>query len=142
MKKTTEKGRLIRVDVNSYKMHNTKVLIIDAECSDRENFLKILRNTEVDMDIESDLEQALINYKNKEFDAIFIGEILDGESKIKQFFSRFKNTLIIGIEKKFNNDFRKILMLEGVELILHKPVKSEQLAVIFRNELQDKMINI
>lgn len=140
VKKTIEKSNFRKFDINTFKMKDTRVLIIDNDDICNEVISKMLKEVEAEANIVKNAQEALSKFGEKEYDIIFVADIFNNEKAGMEFLSKMKNVLVVGMDANLSNEFRNLLNKYGVELFLLKPVKFEQLAVIFRNELQNKII--
>lgn len=136
-------------NVAGFKMKETRALVADDGEGMNQTVSEMLRQFNIEVDIAKNKEEAVKLFEQRKYDLILIScamsSGIDGGETVRQIRNmgeRGKNQLIIGLAAKIEGGIKKVLNKYNVELILFKPVKYHQIAVILRNELPDKIIPV
>lgn len=128
-------------------MKETKVLIVDDNEINNYVLEQMLKRFDIDVDIAKSGEEAIDKFMVNEYDLVFMDYLLppgiDGIEtvrRIRNLSERGKKQFIIGLTANTMEEFQKGLNENNVELILLKPIKFQQMAVILQKELPDKVI--
>lgn len=147
-------GRINRYDVRennintvSFTMKETRALIADDDENNTDIVSQILKQFNIEVDTAKNGEEAVELYKQKKYDVIFMDYLMppgiNGIEAVRQIRSmgkRGEKQLIIGLSADIMEEFKKGLNQYNVEIILFKPVKHQQIAVILKNELPEKIV--
>ncbi|MCI5602894.1 MAG: response regulator [Lachnospiraceae bacterium] len=131
----------------AFTMKDTKVLIVDDNEINNYVLEQMLKRFDIDVDIAKSGEEAIDKFMVNEYDLILMDYLLppgiDGIEtvrRIRNLSERGKNQFIIGLTANTMEEFKKGLNENNVELILLKPIKFQQMAVILQKELPDKVV--
>lgn len=131
----------------AFTMKETKVLIVDDNEINNYVLEQMLKRFDIDVDIAKSGEEAIDKFMVNEYDFVFMDYLLppgiDGIEtvrRIRNLNERGKKQFIIGLTANTMEEFQKGLNENNVELILLKPIKFQQMAVILQKELPDKVI--
>ena len=131
----------------AFTMKETKVLIVDDNEINNYVLEQMLKRFDIDVDIAKSGEEAIDKFMVNEYDLVFMDYLLppgiDGIEtvrRIRNLNERGKKQFIIGLTANTMEEFQKGLNENNVELILLKPIKFQQMAVILQKELPDKVI--
>ena len=131
----------------AFTMKETKVLIVDDNEINNYVLEQMLKRFDIDVDIAKSGEEAIDKFMVNEYDLVFMDYLLppgiDGIEtvrRIRNLNERGKKQFIIGLTANTMEEFQKDLNENNVELILLKPIKFQQMAVILQKELPDKVI--
>ena len=131
----------------AFTMKDTKVLIVDDNEINNYVLEQMLKRFDIDVDIAKSGEEAIDKFMVNEYDLILMDYLLppgiDGIEtvrRIRNLSERGKNQFIIGLTANTMEEFQKGLNENNVELILLKPIKFQQMAVILQKELPDKVV--
>ena len=134
--------------VNSIQMRNTRVLVVDDNEINNYVVKQMMKSFCIEADVALSGEEAIKMYGAYEYDMILMDYLMppgiDGietVKRIRQDGERGKRQLIIGITSTSDDEFKNGLNEYGVELILYKPLKLQQMAVFLQNELAHKIID-
>lgn len=129
-----------------FKMVNTKALIVDDNEINNYVVAQMLKSFDIEADIALSGETAVELFKEKDYDFILMDYLMppgmngiDTVAKIREIGERGKKQLIIGLTAHTVNEFKEGLNRYGVELIIFKPVKFQQMEVILQKELPEKI---
>ena len=107
----------------------------------------MLKRFDIDVDIAKSGGEAIDKFMVNEYDLVFMDYLLppgiDGIEtvrRIRNLNERGKKQFIIRLTANTMEEFQKGLNENNVELILLKPIKFQQMAVILQKELPDKVI--
>lgn len=132
--------------IDTITMKDTRVLIVDDNEINNYVVEQMLKKFKVQVDIALSGETAIEMFKQNEYDLILMDYLLppgiDGVEtvrRIRELGERGEKQLIIGLTANTIEEFKEGLNKYNVELILFKPVKYQQMAVIFQKELPDKI---
>ena len=131
----------------AFTMKDTKILIVDDNEINNYVLEQMLKRFDIDVDIAKSGEEAIDKFMVNEYDLILMDYLLppgiDGIEtvrRIRNLSERGKNQFIIGLTANTMEEFQKGLNENNVELILLKPIKFQQMAVILQKELPDKVV--
>lgn len=131
----------------AFTMKETKVLIVDDNEINNYVLEQMLKRFDIDVDIAKSGEEAIDKFMVNEYDLVFMDYLLpsgiDGIEtvrRIRNLNERGEKQFIIGLTANTMEEFQKGLNENNVELILLKPIKFQQMAVILQKELPDKVI--
>lgn len=134
---------------SSFVMKGTRALITDDNEVNNNIVSQMLKQFNIEVDTAKNGEEAVELFKQKEYDMVLMDYLMppgiDGVEtvrRIRNLGHRGENQLIIGLTANIAEEFKKGLNKYNVELILFKPVKYNQIAVILQNELPDKIIPV
>lgn len=129
-----------------FVMKDTRALIVDDNEINDYIVREMLKQFHVEADVALSGEQAVELYSNNQYDLVFMDYQMppgiDGcetVRRIRRMGERGKNQLIIGLTANTVEDFKAGLNEQNVELILFKPVKMDQIALILQKELANKI---
>lgn len=135
-------------DWETFVMKETRVLVADDNEMNNHMVAQMLRNFNVEVDTVTSGEEAIKLFKRKEYDMILMDYLMppgmDGVETIRQIRNlgtKGEQQLIIGLTANTVEEFKEGLNQYNVELILYKPLKYQQMAVIFQNELPQKIVS-
>ena len=108
----------------------------------------MLKRFDIDVDIAKSGEEAIDKFMVNEYDLVFMDYLsarqgiygIETVRRIRNLNERGKKQFIIGLTANTMEEFQKGLNENNVELILLKPIKFQQMAVILQKELPDKVI--
>lgn len=133
---------------DSFKMRDMKVLIVDDNEINNYVVGKMLSEFGIDVDVATSGLSALEKVQNNEYDIIFMDYLMppgiDGVEtvkRIREMGEKGEKQLIIGLTANTIKEFKDGLNKYGVELILFKPVKYQQMMVILQKEFPDKIFS-
>ncbi len=136
-----------KIFIETFTMRDTRVLIVDDNEINNYVVEQMLKRFNVEVDVATSGEEAINKFKDNEYDLILMDYLLppgiDGIEtvrRIRNLNERGKNQFIIGLTANTMEEFQKGLNENNVELILLKPIKFQQMAVILQKELPDKVI--
>lgn len=131
---------------DNLKMKNTKILIVDDNEINNYVIAKMLKQFNIEVDEALSGEKAIELYKDNEYDMVLMDYLMptgmdgiEAVSQIRKMGDRGKEQLIIGLTSNTISEFKEGLNKYDVELILFKPVKYQQMAVILQKELANKV---
>lgn len=131
----------------AFTMKETKVLIVDDNEINNYVLEQMLKRFDIDVDIAKSGEEAIDKFMVNEYDLVFMDYLLPPEidgietvRRIRNLNERGKKQFIIGLTANTMEEFQKGLNENNVEIILLKPIKFQQMAVILQKELPDKVI--
>lgn len=132
-------------DVTHLKMMNTRALIIDD--NDISNYImeNILQYFGVETDVAVSGYEGIEMFGKNEYDMVFLDYIMPDINGIEtarmlRKMENGRNQLIIGLTASTIPEFKEGLNSLGIELILFKPIKQEQIGFILAKELTDKAV--
>lgn len=135
--------------VDSFRMKGTRALITDDNEVNNYVVSQMLKHFNIKVDTARNGEEAVELFKKNEYDMILMDYLMppgiDGietVKRIRSLGSRGENQLIIGLTANIVDEFKEGLNRYNVELILFKPVKYQQMAVILQKELPDKIVPV
>lgn len=135
------------INTVSFTMKETRALIADDDENNTDIISQILKQFNIEVDTAKNGEEAVELYKQKKYDVIFMDYLMppgiNGIEAVRQIRSmgkRGEKQLIIGLSAEIMEEFKKGLNQYNVEIILFKPVKHQQIAVILKNELPEKIV--
>lgn len=135
--------------VSGIKMRDTRALIVDDNSINNYVVKQMLSSFDIDVDVAISGEEALELYKKKDYDLVLMDYQMPGGmdgietvKHIRESGEKGKRQLIIGLTAYTIEEFKKGLNDLGVELIIFKPVKFQQMSVILQKELSEKVINL
>lgn len=132
-------------DVNSFHMRDTRALVVDD--NEISNFVvtNILDSYGVKADIALSGKEAIELFEDNEYDIVFMDYVMPDMDGIEttgrlREMKNGKDQLIIGITASTVPKFKEGLNKLGVELIIFKPIKQEQIGFILSKELSNKVV--
>ncbi len=135
----------IRPQTN-FKMVNTKAMIVDDNEINNYVVAQLLNQFDIEVDIALSGEKAIELFEKNDYDLILMDYLMppgmngiDTVAKIREMGERGQKQLIIGLTANTVDEFKEGLNRYGVELIIFKPVKFQQMEVILQKELPDKI---
>lgn len=132
-------------DISDLRMTDTRVLVIDNSGTSNYVMKSILGDFGVHVDVALNSHDGIEKFKNDKYDIIFMDYIMpdmngiDTAKKIRSM-NNGKDQLIIGLTESMVPEFREGLNSLGIELMLFKPVKKEQIGFILSKELPHKAV--
>ena len=122
-------------DVNSFHMRDTRALVVT----------NILDSYGVKADIALSGKEAIELFEDNEYDIVFMDYVMPDMDGIEttgrlREMKNGKDQLIIGITASTVPKFKEGLNKLGVELIIFKPIKQEQIGFILSKELSNKVV--
>lgn len=140
-----ESGDSKSEDISGLKLKDAKALVI--EDNDINNYLivSILEHFGVEADVATSGSKAVEMYQKNQYDIVFIDNSMpdmDGTEAARRIraLECGRGQLIIGLSATTMPEFKEGLNALGIELILSKPVKQEQIGFILLKELPDKAV--
>ena len=138
----------IEESITTMKYHNLRVLLVDD--NEINNFMTkhMLEEYGVEVDIALSGEEGLLLYNKNSYDIVFMDYMLPGMNgieavhEIRKCGERGKNQMIIGISAYVMEVFKNELNKLGVELLLMKPVKAEQMGIILLKDFKHKIVSL
>lgn len=131
----------------TFTMRDTKILIVDDNEINNYVVEKMLNRFGIAVDVATNGEEAIEKFKKNEYDLIMMDYLMppgiDGIETVKRIRTlgeRGRKQFIIGLTANTVDKFKNGLNENNVELILLKPIKYQQMAVILQKELSDKVI--
>lgn len=144
-KDTIDSHTGIRPQTN-FKMVNTKALIVDDNEINNYVVAQLLNQFDIEVDIALSGEEAIELFEKNDYDLILMDYLMppgmngiDTVARIREMGERGQKQLIIGLTANTVDEFKEGLNRYGVELIIFKPVKFQQIEVILQKELPDKI---
>lgn len=132
-------------DMSNLRMRSTRALVIDG--SDKSNYRmkRVLEGFGVKADVAVNGGEAIDMYKHNMYDIVFIDYSMpdmDGidAAKCIRGVERGREQLIVGLAVNTISEFKEGLNALGIELILQKPVKREQVGLILSKEIPNKVL--
>lgn len=137
----------IKKFTDSFVMSDTRILIVDDNEINNYVVEQMLKRFKVEVDIALSGEEAIELFEQKDYDLILMDYLLppginwvETVKRIRESGKKGENQLIIGLTSNTIDEFKEGLNKYNVELILFKPIKYQQMAVILQKELADKVI--
>lgn len=137
----------IKKFTDSFVMSDTRILIVDNNEINNYVVEQMLKRFKVEVDIALSGEEAIELFEQKDYDLILMDYLLppgingvETVKRIRESGKKGENQLIIGLTSNTIDEFKEGLNKYNVELILFKPIKYQQMAVILQKELADKVI--
>lgn len=131
---------------DTFVMRDTKVLIVDDNEINNYVVEQMLKKFNIEVDVALNGESAINQFEKKDYDLILMDYLMppgiDGVEtvrRIRQLGDRGKKQLIIGLTANTIDEFKNGLNKYNVELIIFKPIKHQQMALILQKELADKI---
>lgn len=135
-----------RKSIDNLKFANAKVLIVDDNEINNLVTEQMLKSYGVGVDVATSGAEAIELYDKNEYDVVFMDYLMpdmngiETISKIRDLNDRGKEQLFVGLSSYVVEAFQAGLQELDVELIITKPIKSEQLGIILLNEIREKAI--
>lgn len=132
-------------DISNLHMTDTRALVIDNNSMSNYIMESILEHFGVHADVALNSHDGIEMFKNNKYDIIFLDYIMpdmngiDTAKKIRSM-ENGREQLIIGLTASVQPEFKEGLNSLGIELILFKPVKKEQVGFILSKELPHKAV--
>lgn len=132
-------------DMSDLRMTDTRVLVIDDNSISNYVMESILEDFGVHVDVALNGRDGIEKFENSRYDIIFMDYIMPdmngiGTAKAIRGMENGKDQLIIGLTASIEPEFREGLNSLGIELMLLKPVKKEQIGFILSKELPHKAV--
>ncbi|MDE5781200.1 MAG: response regulator [Lachnospiraceae bacterium] len=132
-------------DISDLRMTDTRVLVIDNSGTSNYVMQNILGDFGVHVDVALNSHDGIEKFKNNRYDIIFMDYVMPGMNGIDtakkiRSMKNGKEQLIIGLTASMVPEFREGLNSLGIELMLFKPVKKEQIGFILSKELPHKAV--
>lgn len=137
---------IIQDSINNLKFKDAHVLLVDDNEINNYVAEQILKNFNVQVDVATSGKQALELYKTHEYDIVFMDYMMpemngiDTIKAIRRTGERGEQQMFVGLSSYVVEAFHDGLNKLGVELIIMKPIKLEQVGIILLNELRDKVV--
>lgn len=138
----------IEESITTIKYHNLRVLLVDDNEINNIMTKHMLEEYGVEVDIALSGEEGLLLYNKNSYDIVFMDYMLPGMNgieavhEIRKCGERGKNQMIIGISAYVMDVFKNELNKLGVELLLMKPVKAEQMGIILLKDFKHKIVSL
>lgn len=131
--------------INNFTMKNTRALVIDDNEISNYIIQQMLEQFGIQVDIAMSGIEGVEMYNNNDYDVVFVDYIMPDMDGIETATAirnteKGKKQLMIGLTASTVPVFKSGLNELGIELILFKPVKKEQMAFILYHELKDKVV--
>lgn len=132
-------------DMSNLRMRSTRALVIDDSDKSNRKMLSVLESFGVKTDVALNGSDAIKLYKKNSYDIVFVDYSMpdmDGIEAAKRIkgVEHGREQLIVGLTVNTISGFKEGLNALGIELILQKPVKREQIALILSKELSNKVL--
>lgn len=145
---TISDPKLIEESITANKYRDIRVLLVDD--NEVNNFMtkQMLMRYGLEVDVALSGEEGLELYKNNQYDIVFMDYILPGingietVNEIRKCGTRGENQMIIGLSSYVMEVFKNELNKLGVELLLMKPVKPEQVGIILLKDFKHKLVTL
>lgn len=131
---------------DTFVMRDTKVLIVDDNEINNYVVEQMLKKFNIEVDVALNGESAINQFEKKDYDLILMDYLMppgidsvETVRRIRQLGDRGKKQLIIGLTANTIDEFKNGLNKYNVELIIFKPIKHQQMALILQKELADKI---
>lgn len=131
---------------DNFVMEDMKVLIVDDNEINNYVVGQMLSKFGIDVELALSGEEALVKYEENEYDIVLMDYLLgngmngiETVEKIRQINEHGKSQFIIGLTTDSSDTFKNGLNKQDVELILYKPLKCEQMALILKKEFSHKI---
>ena len=132
--------------LESFRMKDMKVLIVDDNEINNYVVGQMLSKFGIEVDVATSGEEALSKFSDNRYDIILMDYLMppgiDGVEtvkRIREMGEKGKEQFIIGLTANTIEEFKEGLNKYGVELILFKPVKYQQMKVILQKEFPNKI---
>lgn len=142
---TEREEEIFTGDVYDFRMTDTRALVIDNNGMSNYIIENILEHFGVQADVALNSSDAIEMFKNNKYDIIFMDYVMpdlngiETARKIRSMESGSEQ-LIIGLTESIIPEFKEKLNSLGIDLILFKPVKKEQIGYILSKELPHKAV--
>lgn len=138
--------KLVKDRVSDLTFKDIRVMLVDDNEINNMVTEQIFRSYGIEVDVAASGKQAIELFEKNEYDIIFMDYLMpemngiDTINAIRNMGERGKKQMFVGLSSYVVEAFQDGLNKLGVELIIMKPVKKEQIGFILMNEFGDRVL--